>query len=162
MRLLLAATVLAAAAGSAVPAAAQQRLSDALSPRQRVNAQLDWTERFPRRGMHPDKLNAMTASAPGVELRLDTAAVQGRRARVFLVLPLDIGGLRSPNGLRMEWKGRGRFLDGSAIPGQRTLLFEGDINAPVLQGFLDITLHLDARDVTLPFTCEPVYEIELL
>lgn len=147
------------ALAAALPVAAA-RLDDSLSPRQDVDVIIDWRHRDNLENLDEEQLNALSATARGVEVRLNTAQYLGRRARIYLVLPVVIRGLDDPGGLRLSWTTHGVFADGTVTPGTRALLFDGVIDRQVMIDILDFTLDLDARTFSEPVNFEPEYEIE--
>ncbi len=151
----LAAVALAATTALGAPV----RLDDSASPRARVDVTPRWVNADEAAG--PEQLNAMVADVANLEVRLNTSKFVGRSARVFLVLPEFVPGLRSPSGMRAEWRSRGVFRPGSALPGARTLVYDGPITQPYLADILDITLFLDARHLERGLRIEPYFELEL-
>lgn len=144
-------------------ASAAERLSDSASPRQRVSAEVEWlgADR-PMEKLTVQELNTILARVQGPEVVLDTSRFVGQRAQIFLSLPLPILGLRSPNGLRMEWRTRGVFEAGFVVPGNRSLIFQGEIVKPMLTDIFDFTIRIDSREATAMPILEPIYEIEPL
>ncbi|TDJ17697.1 MAG: hypothetical protein E2O62_04935 [Gammaproteobacteria bacterium] len=140
---------------------AAERLNDSASPRQRVMVSLDWVERDIATIDPGDKLHAMVTHILGLEIRLDTSAFIGKTARIFLTLPTHIRGINNPNGMRMTWTTQGVFADGSVIPGNRSQIFQGEINDPVLLDIFNITLYINARYFTSGLEFNPIYEIEV-
>ena len=156
IRLLLA-SLLAAAMGLAHA----ERLDDSASPKRRLDVEPRWLHNEGYIGS-ADRLNAMVASVPRVEVRLDTAKHVGKRGRIYLVVPQFIPGLNSPNGLRLEWRAHGAFQSGSALPGEKALLYDGPVTQPMMSDVLDFNVHLDARYVTSALRFDPVFDIEVL
>lgn len=154
---LLAALALACAQAFA---AAPVRLDDGASPRSRIDVKSRWLHG--EEGLtDPARLNAMVADVPNLEVRLNTSRYVGKSGRVYLVVPDFVSGMRTPGGLRVDWRTRGPMLPGSAIPGTRSLVYDGRIAAPVLADFLDFTLTIDGRFVDSTLRFEPYFEIEL-
>lgn len=149
---ILALTACAAHAQSAV------RLDDSASPRQRVMVTPQWS--YPEADDSAEQLNALRAEIPAFEVRLNTRAYVNRDVEIYLRLPLTIPGLRSAEGLRLNWQGRGRFNNGSIRPGERALLFRGRIAEPVLSEVIDMRLSLDGRSLDGGFQFDPVFELE--
>lgn len=140
-----------------------ERLDDSLSPRQQFDAPLDWKYRDSMDD-DPDegRLNALTARAHHVEVRLNTARFVDRLARIYIRLPLNVRGTVDSTALRMSWTTNGRFADGSVTAGNRARLFEGKITEDVMTDVFDIIFEIDARQVLNTIRFQPVYEIELL
>lgn len=139
--------------------AAPKKLDDRGSPRSVVHADSRWAHSG--EGLSADETNAMVATIPNLEFRLDTSAYVGKRARIYLVIPDIVPGLRSPTGMRVQWTSRGSLLGGSASPGQRTLVYEGPVQRPTMQEALDLTVHLDARYFERGLRFDPVFEIDV-
>ena len=147
---LLALALAAAAHGQA------QRLDDSASPRALV--QVDLARALP--------VDAQTLRAPigRIEYRLATAAYQGRRARIFYVVPPQVQGLRSPADLRVEWRGSGLFASGSARPGMRVPVWTGEVRGPWMSESLELDFVLGVRGLLggVPLSLESFFEIEVL
>jgi len=142
------------------PPAAAARLDDSLSPRQNIDILIDWQYHNILENLDEQQLNALSSTASGIEIRLNTAQYMGRQARIYLGLPLVIRGLDDPAALRLSWTTHGVFSDGTATPGTRALLFDGVITSEVIIDILDFTLDVDGRSFNEPINFEPVYEIE--
>jgi hypothetical protein len=142
---------------------AQTRLDDSASPVQRVNATAEWV------GTDSDEddrgeanASAMIVRVPGVEYRLNTSAQRGRNAKIYLVLPATITGLRNPSAIRAEWRTRSNtFLSGSVSGGNRTLVFSGRINDNLTTQIFDYTIHIDASTASSNIEFRPHFEIEV-
>lgn len=156
----LAPVILALALVPAFAAAAPVRLDDSASPRSRVDVQPRWAH-AEEAGDNPERINAMLAQVPNLEVRLNTSRYQGKAARIWMVVPDFVPGVRSPNGLRVEWRTRGTLFGGSALPGTRTVVYDGVIRSAFVTDFLDLTLHLDARYLDRGVRFEPYFEIDV-
>jgi hypothetical protein len=154
---LLLATLLMAAPALAV------RLDDSLSPRSRVDVQALWTNDItPHRVLSRTEMHALTARIPGHEVRLNTGAYVGRTVQIFLVLPIQIQGLKSPAGMRLEWQTRGVFSAGATRPGSRTLIYQGPVNAAVMSEVFDFTIQMDGQFVDGRLQFDPQFELEVI
>jgi hypothetical protein len=151
-RLLAAAVALFACAGA--PA---QKLDDSPSPKRRIDAEPRWLHNEGYIGS-PERLNALVATVASVEVRLNTAAHVGKRGRIYLVMPQLVQGVSSPNAVRLEWRARGAFQSGSALPGEKALLYDGPVTAPITGDVLDFNVHIDARYQQAPVRFEPTFE----
>ncbi len=140
--------------------AAPVRLDDTASPRSRIDVKPRWAH-AEEVGDNPERLNAMLAQVPNLEVRLNTAKYVGKTARIWLVVPDFVPGLRSPNGMRVEWRTRGTLFGGSALPGTRTVVYDGVVRQALVTDFLDLTLHLDARFLERGLRFEPTFEIDV-
>ncbi|MBK8324079.1 MAG: hypothetical protein IPL06_15435 [Betaproteobacteria bacterium] len=136
------------------------RLDDSASPRSRFDVKPRWAHAG-EVGDNPERMNAMLAQVPNLEVRLNTAKYVGKTARIWMVVPDFVPGVRSPNGLRVEWRTRGTLFGGSALPGTRTVVYDGVIRQAFVTDFLDLTLHLDARYLERGVRFEPTFEIDV-
>ena len=154
--------VLAAAALSfASSALASTKLDDSLSPRQRIDVVTHWL--YDGVGdWNADQINALVADVHAMEFRLRTAAFVGRNAEIYLSVPLQVPGLRSPTAMRIEWTTRGVFSPGAVVPGNRALVYRGKITAAVMSDFFDFRIYLDARKWERSIEFDPVFEIDVL
>lgn len=144
-----------------------ERLDDSASPRSQVTAPPMLSEQ----GQPLDRYIAGPAPTVGivkfgrVEYKLATARFVGKQARIFYVIPPAIVGLRSPAGMRVEWRGSGLFADGVARPGQRTLVWSGPVRDTFMSEGLDLTLRIDLRELQLRpgagLAFESFFEIEV-
>jgi hypothetical protein len=152
-----------AAWGAACACGAAERLDDSTSPRARVAAQVVLSE-----AGRPlaDTLDATSATVRfgRIDYRLATARYVGKVARIYYVIPAAIQGLRSPAGLRVEWKGYGQLASGAARPGERQLVWSGIVREPSMAVSLDLGYQVDLRQLHLPrsgnLSFESYFEIE--
>jgi hypothetical protein len=152
---------LLAASLAACGALASTRLDDSLSPRQRV----DTTPRWLYDGVgdwNEDQLNALVAEVRAMEFRLRTAAYMGKNAEIYLSIPQHVSGLKTPTAMRVEWTTRGLFSPGSAMPGNRALVYRGKITQAVMTDFFDFRIFLDARTSERGIEFDPIFEIDLV
>jgi len=144
------------------PAVLAERLDDLLSPQQQFDTDFEWTYQNDI-DLHDDtQLNSLTARTQGVEIRLNTSPYLGKRARIYIGLPVAIRGMGDSSSLRMSWKTNGIFTDGSITAGNRSKLFEGKITEKVMSDVLDISFQIDARQVFGALRFNTLYEIEIL
>ena len=139
-----------------------QILDDSASPKQQFNITLEWQNNGNLFSLSERELNQLIARVPNAQVRLDTRDFVGQAARIFLRLPEQIKGLGNSAGLKLEWRTRGNFQAGHTTPGNRALIFEGQVSDPLLIEFFTFTMNLDARSVTGALRFEPIYEIELM
>lgn len=156
---LLQAAACAACLGAAAAAWAQvARLDDSASPRAQVRGDFSSAQ-----GMDG---NLVVLPFGRIEYRLATAPYAGRRARIFYVIPPAIAGLRSPSGLRIDWRGNGAFASGSGRPGDRVQVWNGVVQTPWMNETFDLTLRVDPRELRVPtgaaLSFESTFEIETL
>jgi hypothetical protein len=152
--------LIAAVLITAAPWALAERLDDSASPKRRLDLEPRWLHNEGYLGT-PERLNAMVAAVPRVEVRLNTAKHVGKRGRIYLVMPPFVPGLNSPNGMRLEWRAHGLFQSGSALPGEKALLYDGPVTQSMMSDVLDFQVHLDARYVTSALRFDPVFDIEV-
>jgi hypothetical protein len=156
-RLLLAAAGLALASS----ALASTKLDDSLSPRQRVDVVTRWL--YDGTGnWNADQINALVADVHAMEFRLRTSPYVGRNAEIYLTVPLQVSGLKTPTAMRVEWTTRGVFSPGAVVPGNRALVYRGKITAAVMSDFFDFRIYLDARNRERSIEFQPVFEIDVL
>jgi hypothetical protein len=155
------AAVAVALAGAAA-ALAGQRLDDTTSPRAQVQPLRVLSEQGRPLA---ETLNPRFAILEfgRIDYRLATAAYLGRPARIYFVLPDAVPGLRSPAGLRIQWRGLGGFASGMGRPGERVLVWSGVVREPWLQESIELTWQLDLTQVDLrhgQFGLQAYFEIE--
>lgn len=140
------------------------RLDDSASPRSRVAPQMTLSDegRPLAESLAP---RSATVRYGRIEYRLATASFVGRQARIYLVVPTNIPGLRAPAGLQLVWQGSGRFTSGAARPGERRLVWSGVVPGAWMQESLDLTLELNLAYFQLPANntvgFESYFEIEV-
>ena len=139
-----------------------QRLDDSLSPRQRLDLELNWKHSMVDDDLDNKQFNALEARMSRVETRLNTASFVGEKARIFLELPADIRGLNAPEALLLSWTTNGLFQDGSVSPGNQRLIFEGDITEDVMIDIFDFTIEIDGRYYFQTIQFEPIYDIQVI
>jgi len=147
-------------AGGPVDTRGADILDDSLSPHKQYSVQFQWANRNTAVSLSPEEFYLLESTVPGIEVRLDTAAYEGRRARIYLALARQIEGLISTESFLLSWKTDRQFYPGSVRPGNRTLLFDGVIESPVLVEIFTFTLEVDARYLHGKIQYAPVYEIE--
>jgi hypothetical protein len=145
------------------PLLAAERLDDSASPQQRVSIVSRYLYEETS-GVSDQDFHAVVAEARGVEVRLNTSKYVGRRAEIFLTLPLSARGLSNTAALRLDWRAQGRFSSaaGSLNPGGRALLYRGQIAQPQMIELFDFTVRMDERHVQGTIEFDPQFEIELL
>lgn len=140
----------------AVPAA---HLDDSASPRQRIEVKPRWQFEG-EDALSPERIGRMVVDVPNVEIRLNTTTWQGKPARIYLTLPALVPGVKSPEGMRVEWRTRQQMQSGSIVPGGRVLVFDGTVERAQTVEFFDFTIHLDTRFTQRGIRFEPKFEIE--
>jgi hypothetical protein len=141
-------------------AASAERLDDSLSTQQQFDLDLNWKHPHSTDNLDDRELNALTARARRVEIRLNTSSFVGQNGKIFISLPLDIRGTADSSALRMSWTTNGLFSSGSLTAGNRAKLFEGEVTETVMSDVFDISFDIDARQVYNNLRFQPVFDIE--
>lgn len=125
------------------------RLDDSASPRNHVTSSPMMSEQ----GLPLDQNALAPLATVGVvkfsriEYKLATAKFIGKQARIYYVIPALISGLRTPSGLRVDWRGGNVFANGSAQPGERFLVWTGVVRNTTMIDGLDLTMRMDLREL---------------
>ena len=135
-------------------------LDDSQSPRQAYDVQLNWAHRGDSARLSKSDLQRLVAVVPNVEVRLNTSGYVGQPVSVYLALPIQINGLSSSDGFRLSWETRGTLYPGTTTPGNRFLIFKGNLNTSPLIEFFTFTLEVDANRLTGELRYAPIFEIE--
>lgn len=142
-----------------------QRLDDSASPRSRVPAQLVLGDNGRPLAATPWPETAQIRFGR-IDYRLATAAFVGHRARISYVVPPLIPGLRSPQGLRVQWRGLPPLASGSGRPGERVAVWSGVVTESLMSVSLELEAQLDLAQLELrssePFGFECYFDIEVL
>jgi hypothetical protein len=158
-----AALLLAIALAAAGGARAAERLDDTASPRSRVTPRVVLSDEG-RPLITSRKPTRAVVQVGRVDYRLNTARYAGRGARIYFVVPAQINGLRSPAGLRVDWRDGHLFAPGSARPGERQLVWTGVVPGPWITESLDLSFEVELAQLQLQadgqFGFEPYFEIE--
>lgn len=151
--------------GTSLAAQTVHRLDSSASPRQKVAALQVLNENGRPFAQTPFSREAH-AQFGRVEFRLSTAAFVGRRARIDLVLPPSVPGLRRASGLVYHWRGVDGTLSGQVYPGQRLPVWTGTIEQALTTLSIDLGMRLDVTamgDSTGgQVGVEPVFELAVL
>lgn len=148
----------------AMPTFAAERLDDSASPRSQVQAQMVLSNegRPLAESLNP---TSATVNFGRISYKLATARYVGKQARIYFVIPALIRGLRSPAGLRVQWRGSNQFASGTARPGERQLVWAGLVNSPWISEDIELSYEVDLRELELPrdgsFGFESYFEIEV-
>ena len=151
-------TFIAALCLTTLTHAAPERLDDSSSPRSSVEPTITSTNGSVFDGAPPTEAALQFG---WVEYRLNTAKYMGKNARIYFVVPAVIGNLRSPQGLRVEWRGRSAFASGSARAGERRLVWSGMVTSPRMEESLDLRMGLALAEMQGPLRFESYFEIEV-
>ena len=141
-----------------VHAATTERLDDSLSPRSSVMPTLSTTNGSVFDGAAPTEASLQFG---WVEYRLNTSKFVGKTARIYYVVPAAIANLRSPHGLRVDWRGRDLFSSGSARSGERVLVWSGVVKSVRMEDALDLRMGLLLSEMQSPIRFESYFEIEV-
>ncbi len=146
------------------PAFAAERLDDSASPRSRVQSQTVMSDegRPLADSLNPTRANVNFGR---ISYKLATAPYVGKQARIYFAIPGLIQGLRSPAGLRVQWRGSQQFASGTARPGERQLVWTGRVTTPWITEDIELSYEVDLRELALPrdgsFGFESYFEIEV-
>ena len=145
--------------------AVTERIDDSASPRSRVGSQSAWNQQGQL--LSPTSTETAVVLKFGrVNYKLSTAKYVGIQARIYYVIPTSINGLKSAAALKIQWQGNGLFSGGFARPGDRILVWSGLVRDAWITEALDLTMHLDLREIRLPagqaFGFEAYFEIETM
>ena len=80
-----------------------ERLDDSLSPRQQLDLDLQWKYQNRLEQLDEAQFQAMFGQPRKVEIRLNTSASVGQRARISLLMPVEIRFLYYPSSLSISW-----------------------------------------------------------
>lgn len=152
------AVVLCSGTSIASPA---ERVRAEFFPQRHLALQARWAN--PRFTGDIDADSRMVASYNDIELRLfipPAFTSPPQQVQIFMSVPVQIPGLDIGGGLEISWATRGRFLNGTARPGDRVRIFEGLVGEPVLADFLNLTITIDARRMLGAVRFDPFFEIE--
>jgi hypothetical protein len=147
---------------SATAAAQRVRLDDSQSPVDAVPVDLMLQADAVAALLRPGAVAADQRARgvmPAVEVRLDTSDFVGRAARIFLTMPPAAA---DGSDLELRWEAQGRFLSGTAHPGQSTLVFEGQLEQPLTSAVFNFVLLVGERTGTQQNRMEIFYELEEL
>lgn len=145
-----------------------ERLDDSASPRNLVNSPpmvseqgLPLSQYLP--GTPAPQVGIVNFGR--IEYKLATSRYIGKPARIYYVIPAVIAGLRSPAGLKVEWRGNGIFANGSARPGERALVWSGIVRDVAMTESLTLTMRIQLRELQLRagqgLAFESYFEIEV-
>jgi hypothetical protein len=125
--------VLLVATAAAPAHAATYRVDDSATLPAESTALLRWRRVAPSR----DADNTLEG-ALAVAVRLQLAPWLDRRARLYLVCPEQ-----GTAPVRVSWQSQGRLLGGEISPGERVLVYQGDISSPILEETLTLQIEAD-------------------
>jgi len=146
--------------GASVTAWGGEVLDDSLSPQKQYGIQFQWAHRGNAKNLTKEEFHLLRSSVAGVEVYLDTAAYEGRRARIYIGLPRQIEGYSSTEEFLLSWTTDRIFSAGSVRPGNRALLFDGVVGSAVMVEMFTFILEIDARHLNGKIQYAPFYEIE--
>lgn len=140
MKIVSRGAILLALACSSAPmplAATTYRVDDSASLPAESTALLRWRQFAPSR-TRDNTLEGTIA----VAVRLNLAPWVGQKARLFMVLPEE-----GTTPVRASWRTQGRLLPGAISPGQRVLVYDGPISAPLLEETLILSIEADGAQL---------------
>jgi hypothetical protein len=147
-------------AGSVFVARAGEILDDSQSPKKQYSVQLEWAHKRDLFALSKDEFYRLQASIPNVEVRLNTAGYMGKQAKIYLELPQIIDGLSSTEGFSLTWETDRIFASGGTTPGNRALIFDGNIDSPIMIDLFTFTLKINASCLIGKLRYAPIFEIE--
>lgn len=98
----------------------------------------------------------MVAGEIEVLVRLDVSPWQGRRGRIYMLLPQRPG-----RSVTATWTTRGRLLPGALRSGERALVYSGPIPAGRLEDTQRLRIEADGRQLRPSEQLEFIFEIDL-
>jgi hypothetical protein len=110
------------------------RLDDSLSQVSPPVAEWAWESSSIRSG------NTRLVMRIKVNVRLDMRRWVGRQARIFMVMPVEGAGP-----VTVEWETQGLLLGGRLAPGERALVFSGNVSTPWIEDTMRVQLSADSR-----------------
>ncbi len=91
-----------------------------------------------------------------VTIRLKTAPWINRIGQIYMVLP------QQPIGqVMVDWTTQGKLLSGSLISGNRTLVYAGPIQTPIIEDTINVQVHSDGTRLTAIQKLDFYFEIDL-
>ncbi len=91
-----------------------------------------------------------------VTIRLKTAPWLNRIGQIYMVLP------QQPIGqVMVDWTTQGKLLSGSLISGNRTLVYAGPIQTPIIEDTINVQVHSDGTRLTSIQKLDFYFEIDL-
>ena len=78
-----------------------------------------------------------------INYRLSTAQYVGKRARIYMVIPLATHIVNSPSGIKLEWRSARLFASGAGRPGDRVPVWQGTVPGAWLNEELDLTMQIE-------------------
>lgn len=91
-----------------------------------------------------------------VTIRLNTANWLNKKGQIYMVLPYQPIGT-----VAVDWTTQGRLLPGNLVSGNRTLVYAGIIQSPVIEDTIKINLQSDGSRLTLLHRLEFYFEIDV-
>ncbi len=146
LRGLLAATLL----GGAGVYANTTRVDDSGTVVNQGVVQMRWKQLVPGRGAD----NTVEAGVR-VALRLNLARWLNQPVRLYMALTPAPG-----EPVYAAWRTQGRLLPGNLRSGGQALIFEGTVNAALLEETLDLSLRTDGRALTTPQNLQFYFEVD--
>lgn len=150
---LLASTLFAAAvAAFTLPSYAVGvfRVDDSASQPIEARSELRWKTLVPR----GEDANVVETNVQ-VNIKLDLKPWQGKRARVYMVLPPIPAAT-----VNVQWATQGRLQPGRLTSGGRGLVYQGVIGNPSLEDVLNVAISGDGRRLSTPHRLQFYFEIE--
>ena len=136
-----------------------ERLNARFFPNEHLDIAMQWAEPL-HHANNRSRENIIIATTGMTELKLEIPAkYDGTTAKIYIVIPSQFQGIRD-NGVEIKWESRGTFINNSAQPGSKTLLYEGPLNGAELSGQIAFTFTIDSRRILGSIEFHPEYIIE--
>jgi hypothetical protein len=126
------------------------RVDDSASQPVEAQSQLNWKSLLPV-GADAHTVEASTR----VNIKLDVKPWLGQRGRIYLVLPLGVA-----ETLSVDWITQGRLIPGRLGANRRGLVYQGIINAQILEDVMTLKVSGDGRKITSQQRLQFYFEIE--
>ena len=150
VRFTLGGLLAAALLGGASVNATTTRVDDSGTVVNQGVVQMRWKQLVPGRGAD----NTVEAGVR-VAVRLNLARWLNQPVRLYMALAPAPG-----EPVYATWRTQGRLLPGNLRSGGRALIFEGVVNAALLQETLELTLNTDGRTLVAPQSLQFYFEAD--
>jgi hypothetical protein len=115
------------------------------------NVRMQWESLAPGRGR-----SNLVVGQTTVIVRLDVEPWQGRRGRIFMLLPA-----RAEAPVEARWTTRGPLQPGTLRSGERATVFAGPINGALIEDTLVLRITIDGDSLERDESLEFRFEIEV-
>jgi hypothetical protein len=132
------------------PATASVRVDDSGTIVSAPVVAMRWRQLVPGRGA-----DHTVEAQLRVALRLNLAPWLNQHVRLYMVLPAT-----GNEPVLASWRTQGRLLAGTLRSGARTLVYQGQVTAPVLEETIDLSLATDGRALITPQSLQFSFELD--